>query len=120
MRHRLLVVLTVMLTGCASVPPAQIGQAAGTIAGGAIVPGLGAPIGALVGMLAGLVLQGKMDQATATRERQELGSQLAHRPAPGAEAPGQSASGTPVRVWVDETFHDGRLLAGHFDTRAIP
>ena len=120
-RRSLVVALTLTLTGCAAISPAQVGQTAGTIAGAVIAPGIGAPLGAMVGMLAGMVLQGQVDQVTATRERQELGNQLARgaAPAAGGTAAGPPG-GTPSRVWVDETFHDGRLIAGHFDTRVIP
>ena len=120
MRRRIFVGVTgvVLACGCASVPPAQVGQTAGTIAGAAIVPGIGAPIGALIGLLAGMMVQGEVDKATEHRERKELGDQLAARSsaAPETTAPPQ---GQPTRVWVDETFKDGRLLAGHFDTRDI-
>lgn len=109
--------------GCAGIPPAQVGQAAGTIAGAAIAPGIGAPLGALVGMLAGMVVQGEADKVTEKRERRELGDQLAV----GAQAseaasptPGGAPQGEPTRVWVDETVRDGRLVAGRFETRYIP
>ena len=121
MRRRVIVVvLAALLVGCASVPPAQVGQAAGTIAGAALVPGIGAPLGALIGMLAGMVLQGRIDQATETRERRELGERMAHGIPPAAQAASDAPRGAPVRVWMDETLQDGRLIAGHFDTRAIP
>ena len=110
----------VCLGGCASVPPAQVGQTAGTLAGAAIVPGIGAPIGALAGLLAGMLVQGELDKATETRERKELGERMAHGTPPAAGVPAEAPRGAPVRVWVDETLHDGRLIAGHFDTRAIP
>ena len=60
------------VSGCAGLPPAQVGQTAGTIAGAAIVPGIGAPIGALVGMLAGMVVQGELDKVTEKHERRDL------------------------------------------------
>jgi hypothetical protein len=108
-----------LAAGCASVPPAQLGQTAGTIAGAAIAPGIGAPIGALLGALAGMVVQRKVDQTTETRERRELGEQMAAVAAAGA--PGQPVpQGEPVRVWVDETVKDGRLLPGHFEVRYVP
>jgi len=104
--------------GCANVPPAQVGQAAGTIAGGAIIPGIGAPVGALVGLLAGMLVQGHVDRTTETRERKELGDQLTTaRPAGSQEA--ASADGQSIRVWVDETVKNGRLVAGHFDVRYV-
>ena len=109
----------VLASGCAGVSPAQVGQTAGTIAGAAIAPGVGAPFGALVGLLAGMVVQGHVDKATETRERKELSDQLAvgEQPtAPRASAP----QGEPTRVWVDETVQDGRLLAGRFETQVLP
>jgi hypothetical protein len=108
-----------LAAGCAAVPPAQVGQTAGTLAGAAIVPGIGAPIGALIGVVAGMLVQGQLDKATEKRERRELGDQL-H---PGAAAPGggdAAPTGSPVRVWVDETVREGRLVAGHFDVRHVP
>ena len=104
--------------GCASVPPAQVGQTAGTIAGAAIVPGIGAPIGALIGLLAGMVVQGEVDKATEHRERKELGDQLAVRSSAASET-NVPPQGQPTRVWIDETFKNGRLVAGHFDTRYL-
>ena len=112
--------VAVSLGGCAGISPSQLGQTVGTIAGSAIVPGVGAPLGALVGLLAGLLVQGKVDQVTETRERKELGDQLAVNT---GSAPSDAITpplGEPVRVWVDETVRDGRLFAGHFDTRYIP
>jgi hypothetical protein len=122
MSHRTLVaVLAVGLgAGCAGVSPAHVGQTAGTIAGSAIAPGVGGPIGSLVGLMAGLLVQGQVDKVTEKRERKELGDQMATG-AP-ASAPTQDAlpSGTPTRVWVDETMQHGRLAAGHFDVRQLP
>ncbi len=110
-----------LCSGCAGISPSQVGQTVGTIAGSAIAPGVGAPLGALVGLLAGLFVQGEVDKVTETRERKELSEQLAvgSGPAPPAEA-STPPQGEPVRVWVDETVLDGRLIAGHFDTRHIP
>ena len=108
-------------SGCASLPPAQVGQTAGTIAGAAIAPGIGAPIGALVGLLAGMVVQGEIDRVTEKREHQDLNRELSSTsradgfPPPGASPP----PGKPVRVWVDESVHEGRRVAGHFDVRDI-
>ncbi len=119
MRRTILVgSLSVLVAGCSSVPPAQVGQAAGTVAGGAIVPGLGAPIGGLIGLVAGLLVQGQIDKATETHERKELGDRLASAPkkTPDAAPP---VEGQPIRVWVDETVQDGRLIAGHFDVRYL-
>ncbi len=106
-------------SGCAGIAPVQIGQTAGTIAGAVLVPGVGAPVGALVGLMAGMVVQEQVDKVTEKRERKELGEQLAVGAAPGSETipPPQ---GQLIRVWVDETFQDGRLLAGHFDVRYLP
>ena len=107
-----------MSGGCAGLPPAQVGQAAGTIAGAAIVPGVGAPIGALVGMLAGMVVQGELDKVTEKHEQRDLSRELGAGPG-GASWPSNAAPprGQPVRVWVDESLHDGRRVAGHFDVR---
>lgn len=110
-------------SGCASVPPAQMGQAAGTIAGAAILPGVGAPLGALAGTLLGMIIQKRVDQVTETKERQELGGQLrtdrAAAPAsPQEPAPARSA-GAPTRVWVDEHVQNGRLMPGHFEVASL-
>ena len=119
MRQRFLVgvIGLTLASGCAAVPPAQLGQTVGTIAGAAIAPGIGAPIGALVGMLAGLMVQGEVDKVTEKHERKDLDDRLATKPSSAASAfppPGQ-----PLRVWVDEALHDGRLVAGHFDIRYL-
>ena len=121
MIRRVIVAIAVagLAMGCANVPPAQIGQTAGMIAGSAIGPA-GAPLGALVGTLAGMVFQGQMDKATERRERQELGGQLRRTPTASADRTPTVPTGTPVRVWVDETVQDGRLVAGHFDVRYLP
>lgn len=109
----------VLCSGCAGISPAQLGQTAGTIAGAAIVPGVGAPIGALIGTLAGMVMQKKVDQLTEDRERKELSGRLVVAQKPAAESL-IVPQGSPVRVWVDETVQEGRLSAGHFDVRQIP
>ena len=122
MRRRAILVGAAVLwlaAGCAAVPPAQIGQTAGTLAGAAIVPGIGAPIGAVIGAMAGMLVQGQLDKATEKRERKDLGDQLR----PGTADPGggdAAPQGTPVRVWVDETVREGRLVTGHFDVRSLP
>ena len=103
--------------GCAAMPPAQVGQTIGTIAGAAALPGLGAPIGALAGLLAGMVVQNHIDKVTETRERKDLGHELEGGK---NDDVARSPSGELIRVWVDETTHNGRVVAGHFDVRSIP
>ena len=105
--------------GCSAISPTQIGQTAGSIAGGAIAPGVGVPFGALVGTLAGLVVERHMDKAREQKERVELGQQLqtaAARPTVNAA----ELTGPMRRVWVDETVAQGRMIAGHFESRVIP
>ena len=121
MRCRFLVGVAaiVVSSGCAAMPPAQLGQTAGTIIGAAIAPGLGPPLGALAGMLAGLLVQGEVDKVTETHERRTLSDELATGPSPSAQEP-EPARGAPTRVWVDETLKNGRLMAGHFDVRSLP
>ena len=113
-------VLSLLLaSGCAAIPPSQVGQTVGTIAGSAVAPGIGAPVGALVGLLAGMVLQGEVDKGTEKRERKELSQQLGvgSNPSAALERPTQ---GEPIRIWVDETVREGRLIAGHFDVGYLP
>lgn len=101
-------------------PPAQLGQTAGTILGAAIAPGIGPPLGALAGLLTGMLVQGQVDRATEKGERQTLAEQLASSsPSVAAEAP-SAPQGQPMRVWVDETLREGRLVAGHFEMRSSP
>ena len=121
MLSRILVaVLTVgVCAGCAGVPPAQIAQTAGTIAGSAIAPGIGAPIGSLVGLVAGMLVQSQVDKVTEKRERKELGDQMATGSSAALPPQEPPPSGTPTRVWVDETMRNGRLVAGHFDVRDL-
>lgn len=119
-RHLLVAVIALGLgAGCAGVSPTHVGQTAGTIAGSVIAPGIGAPIGSLVGLMAGLLVQGRVDKVTETRERKELGSQMATTAQAPALPQEAAALGVPTRVWVDETLRDGRLMAGHFDTREL-
>ncbi|MBI3087958.1 MAG: hypothetical protein HYY91_03630 [Candidatus Omnitrophica bacterium] len=125
-RIRLLLVGTLLLGGCSGISPTQLGQAAGTIAGAAIIPGVGAPIGTLVGTLAGLLIESQVDKVREKHERVELGKQLGGAPQvppttpPTAVGVGAQPLGEPTRVWVDEHVEEGRLLAGHFTLRTIP
>jgi hypothetical protein len=112
----------ILVAGCAAMPPQQLGQVVGTVAGSVIAPGIGAPIGGLIGLLSGMVVQKKVDQVTEQRERVELGRQLQTHPvagSPGGEVQSM-LSGIPTRVWVDETWRDGRVVAGSFEERDIP
>lgn len=113
------VVCLSVCAGCASVPPAQLGQTLGAILGSAIAPGLGAPLGSLVGLLSGMLVQGEMDKTTERHERKALGEQLAAGSPPGPDG-SPVPTGEPTRVWVDEVVQEGRLIAGHFETRPIP
>ena len=109
--------LLLTVTGCSGLAPQQFGQVLGTVAGSVLAPGIGAPIGGLVGLLTGMVVQKKVDVVTEQRERVELGEQLKTR-APGSlsNAEGQAMlSGLPTRVWVDEAWRDGRVIAGSFE-----
>lgn len=108
------------IAGCAAVSPTQVGQATGSLAGGAIAPGIGMPIGALVGTLAGLVIEHQLDKAREQKERGELSQQLQAPLASHAAMHGRPPLGEPTRVWVDETIGNGRLMAGHFELRTIP
>jgi len=114
-RWRPVIAASLLLSGCAGLSPAQIGQTAGIIAGGAIAPGIGAPVGALVGLLAGMIVQGHVDKVTERHERQTLGQELATGPVADPPATPPLAQ---VRVWVDETVRNGRLVPGHFDVRS--
>ena len=106
-----------LCAGCAGISPSQLGQTVGTIAGSAIAPGPGAPLGAFVGLLAGMLVQGQVDKVTETRERRALSEQLETAGGSAQSAVALAApQGEPVRVWVDETIRDGRLIAGHFAT----
>jgi len=122
MKERIVVIgcCVLLSTGCAGVAPQQVGQVVGSIAGAVIAPGIGAPIGGLVGLLAGTVVQKRVDQVTEQHERDELGRQLKTASASSAGNGEAPPVGTPTRVWVDETFRDGRLVAGTFEERYIP
>ena len=114
------VVSLTILSGCAGVSPVQMGQTAGTILGAAIAPGAGAPLGSLVGLLAGMVIQGEVDKVTEKHERKTLSDELGASPTQIGKGPEATPpQGEPTRVWVDESMKDGRLIAGHFDTRDI-
>lgn len=111
-----------LLTGCAGVPPVQLGQMVGTIAGSIIVPGVGGPVGGFIGLLTGLMVQKKVDQVHEVREHRELSEQLERGSSPAANTPEafQRQVGIPTRVWVDEQVHQGHVIAGHFDIRPLP
>lgn len=110
-----------MMSGCASVSPTQVGQTAGSIAGGAIAPGVGMPVGALIGMLAGLIIERHIDQAREEKERVVLNERLQSPGGVWAQPVSSSQTiGEPTRVWIDERLNDGRLIAGHFDTQDLP
>lgn len=83
-----------------------------------MLPGLGAPIGALAGLLAGMVVQGHVDKVTETQERKDLGRELSEQK--HDEELARPPGGELTRVWVDETTQNGRVVAGHFDVRSLP
>ncbi len=119
MRRQLIGLLVlVLVSGCSGMSATQLGHTVGTIAGSALAPGVGAPVGALVGLMTGMLVQGQVDKATEHRERQTLSEQMSSR-VPGAPR-AALATGDSVRVWVDETVREGRVLAGHFDVRYLP
>jgi outer membrane lipoprotein SlyB len=96
-----------------------VGQTTGTIAGAAIVPGIGAPLGALVGTLAGLLVEHQVDKVREQKEQVELTQQLSASSSSQAAGDGERLRGQAARVWVDEQVHEGRLIAGHFEVRTI-
>ena len=104
----------IAVSGCSGVSPTQIGQAAGTIAGATIIPGIGAPLGTLVGTLAGLVIEQQVDKVREQKERIELAKQLHGKPTISS-ASLERPLGEPARVWVDERLEEGRLAAGRFE-----
>ena len=122
MKGRVVVIGCCLLVaaGCAGVAPQQVGQVMGSIAGAVIAPGIGAPVGGLIGLLAGTAVQRRVDQVTEQHERVELGRQLKTASTSSAGNGDAPPVGTPTRVWVDETFRDGRLVAGTFEERYIP
>jgi hypothetical protein len=120
-----LVVSVIVLGGCATVSPVQLGQTAGMLVGGVAAPGVGAPLGTVIGTLMGLVLQKQVDMVTEKRERKQLTEQLGSDPGSSRPSTGDTLQrgvlpqGEPVRVWVDEAAQGGRVLAGHFEQRVI-
>jgi len=118
--HYLLGCALLGVTGCAGMSPPQIGQVAGTIVGTAAIPGVGAPLGHLIGMLAGMLFQKKVDKVTAKRERIELGKQMSAMPISASDTNAEESEfSIPMRVWVDESWQNGRLVAGHFAQQNI-
>ena len=107
------------MTGCAGMSPSQVGQTTGSIAGAILAPGVGMPLGALVGTLAGLVVEDQVDHARQKNERVALNQQL-HAPSSAAGGGGSEPTvGQPTRVWVDESIQQGRRTLGHFEVRNV-
>lgn len=104
----------VLVSGCSGVSATQLGHTVGALAGIAVPAA--SPVTTLVGMLAGMMVDHNIQKAEDNRERRSLSDQL------GVGSPGASAAaiGDPVRVWVDETVREGRILSGHFDVRHLP
>ncbi len=114
------IISVLLVAGCAGVSPTQLGQMIGSVAGGAIAPGVGVPLGGLIGNVAGMVVEHQVDKAREQHERVDLSRELQRPTASGQGAPQPAALGTPTRVWVDEHLQQGRLVAGHFELRPIP
>lgn len=108
-----------LASGCANLMPHQAGQTLGAILGGAVAPGIGVPMGSVLGSLAGMVIQRKMNKADEKRERVELGRHVKPGDAPGAIEQA-SAPRQPARVWIDETSQNGRMIAGHYEILPLP
>ena len=113
-------VAALTVAGCAGVSPTQVGQTAGSVAGAALVPGIGMPLGALVGTLAGLVIEQQVDKVREKKEQVDLSQQLQKPRTPGTLSADERPVGQPTRVWVEEHLQDGRLITGHFEQRTIP
>ncbi len=113
-------ILPLLTAGCSSLSPTQVGQTIGSMAGGALLPGAGVPLGALVGTLAGMVVEKQVDKNREQKERVDLSRQL-NRPADPAASQRAAAEpqGQPTRVWVDEHLDGGRLIEGHFESRTV-
>ncbi len=110
----------VLVSGCSGVSATQVGQTVGGLADAAIVPAMGAPVGTLIGTLAGLVIDSHLDKSREQKERAALQEQLNRQALARTEAPDSHPPGEATRVWVDEQVERGRLIAGHFEVRAIP
>jgi hypothetical protein len=123
MRQATLLIIAMASAGCSTMHPAQIGQAAGSMIGMAVAPGVGAPLGGLLGTLAGLVVQGRIDKDTEKKERVVLAQDMSSQPSGRMSAAGE-ASSTPgagsQRVWVDEHTENGKIVAGQFEQRYVP
>src|SRR3989338_3873700 len=104
----------VLVSGCSGMSATQLGHAVGALVAVA-VPAV-SPATTLIGTLAGMMIDNKIQKAEDSLERRSLNDQL------GVGSPGAAAAaiGDPVRVWVDETVREGRVLAGHFDVRHLP
>ncbi len=123
-KYILILICLLVASGCSGLPPAQIGQVAGALIGTAVAPGIGAPIGHVIGTLAGVFVQDKIDKETETKERVALGQELNQGPqgsvSTAAAPTGATPLGTPQRVWVDESLQGGTVVAGHFEHRYVP
>lgn len=105
---------------------AAIGHLAGGAVGALVLPPLSPVLAA-----GGLLIGAKVDESLANTpeakererhrqayERQILRGQLS----PGSESDGLrlGVAGKPIRVWADESFENGRLVAGRFEERSLP
>ncbi|GEM_PF-3020252 len=111
-----------LLGGCATINPQEVGYIIGTIAGAALGSAPGAAIGALAGTAAGALLAQPIEAAREKKERQSLQQRLETGPtAPTAPAAATMASAQHTeRIWIDEQLIDGRLIPGHFAERLTP
>ena len=115
-------IAAIAASGCAhGVTGAGIGHVVGGAAG-LIAPPL-APVGAILGYVMGasvdqwLANTPEAKAREADRQRQER--QLLDQQMVGGFGPAGGQPGEPVRVWIDETLHDGRLVAGHFGSQTL-
>lgn len=81
-----------------------------------MAPGIGVPMGSVLGSLAGMVIQREMNKADEKRERVELGRHVK----PGDAVEAVQAPRPPARVWIDETLQGGRMTAGHYEVLPLP
>lgn len=113
-----IVIVLIVLSGCASLQPKEVGYFIGNVAGMLLGGTPGAAAGSLLGVAVGQMIDRQIDKQQEQKERTVLTERITQTP--GDPEQGSKARLSDVeRVWVDEQMVDGHLIPGHFESRPI-